>query len=428
VPLPTSSTLKAWLAAEGQPDPLVTLYDIEVSDAVTLRLVEGNPTGKTLTFNGNVYTPAAIRREELSQTIEGDLGAFRLAVSNIDGIAGGYIEQNELEGRQVTITMVPLSTLSPADSLVETYTIQEQAYNREAASVTLGHTNLFKRKIPWLRFIRPRCQWGYERRFDWLDQENGCRAYSDEFEDDTTQYLFVGGTTDSEQRRRFGWYSLNALKVSAWDTNTTLLSEMVVETSSNSVAWSGTSLNAPFMYRKIVGDFDVWTRVIHRAWRSGGLMGILCQESSSGQDTWVLHARTRDDMASDPVIRTSSALNGANEASTTVAEPSATFLRLRRVGDVFTSFYSLTEPASVAAYAAAWTQADERTVAMSTDIRLGLSVGGGTTNELLGASFDFFRFQAGGLPTCDRTPDGIDGCRVHENIHRILAFQGIPRR
>lgn len=427
--IPTSTTLRNWAAAEGQPDPPVTLYDIEITDALTMRLVEGNPTGKTITYAGNVYTPAAIKREEIEQTTEGDLGSFRLAVSNIDGIAGGYIEQNDLEGRKVTITHVPLSSLSPADSLVEQHRIQNQEYNRESASVVLGHQNLFRRKVPWLRFIRPRCQWAYERRFDWTNQENGCRAYSDEFEDDTGQSLKAGATTNAEQIRRFNWRSLNALKVSIWDTDTALPSECILETISNDVSWSGSTFAAPFMYRRIAGDFDVWTRAIHTSWRAGGLLGILCQEAFSGQDSWVYVARNRNDMAEDPLIRTASGLNGVDEAATTVAEPTAAYLRLRRVGNVFTSFYAASEPASLAVYAAAWTQADQRTVVMDNEIRIGLFVGGGVSTETLGASFNFFRFVAGGLAACDRTPSGAElGCRAHGNNHRILAFEGIPRR
>lgn len=424
MPLPTSAALKNWIA-DGHAVPLVTLYDISVSDAVTLRLVEGNPTGSPITYAGNVYTPAAIRREALEQTIEGDLSTFQLSVSNVDGVAGGYIENNELDGRQVTITTVPLSTLDPADALVETHTIQEQAYNRQAATVTLGHTNLFKRKLPWLKYQRTRCLWGYERRFDWLDEENGCRYPSDEFRADTTQGFWVGGETNAEQVRRFGWRTLNALKVTAWDTNQTLFDEATIETSATDAGWNGTTFGAPYMYKRVAGDFDVWTRVLHRAWRAGGLMGILCQEALSGQDSWIYVARSRDDLVSDPDIRTASGVNGVDEAHVVVDEPTATFLRLRRVGDVFTSFYRAAEPATVAAYTAGWTQADQRTVAMDTEVRIGLFVGGGTSEEPLGANFDFLRFQAGGLATCLRTPEE---CRTHENIHRILAFQGIPRR
>src|SRR5262245_31182663 len=155
--LQISDALKQWKAADGIVRPVVELYDIEVDDVPVLRLVSGDPTGTgSVTYQSNVYTAAAIARGDIEQTIEGDLNQLRLVVSNVDGVAGGYIERNTLQGRQVTITTVLLETLNPADAVVETYTIHEQTYDRKQAVVTLGHENLFRRVRPAKAFVRYR--------------------------------------------------------------------------------------------------------------------------------------------------------------------------------------------------------------------------------------------------------------------------------
>ncbi len=162
----TSAVLKAWKGAESISDPLVVLYDVEVADAQFLRLVEGDPLGTgSVSYNGQTYLAAAIAREEFAQSIEGEIPVLRVALSNIDGVAGGYMEQNELDGRKVTITYVPASSLSLADAIVQEFRIQDQAYNREKAILTLGHEAMFRRRVPSVAFVRHKCQWLYERRF-----------------------------------------------------------------------------------------------------------------------------------------------------------------------------------------------------------------------------------------------------------------------
>jgi phage-related protein len=414
IPLPAA--LKNWKAEEGQTSPVAVLYDISVTDTITLRLVEGNPIGAAITYNGNVYAPAAIRREDVDQSIEGEIGSFRISVSNIDGIAGGYIEKYDLDGRRVTITTVPVSTLLPADAFVETYTIQDQAYTREAASVTLGYSNLFKRKIPWRKYQRLRCLWDYENRFT---VGNGCAYPSDEFEDDTTQDLSIGAQGDGEQGRLYGWSTLNAPSASRFNVNIDVLGELFIESSSSDIDWAGSNRNGPYLYKKISGNFDCYTQVIPKDFRSSGLLGLLCQDDGGPQDSWVFLARTRDDGDEIRIVSTAS-IDGSVEVTTVVEDPNPRYLRMRRVGDVFSLYYSATENTN-------WTLIQDRTVEMNQGIRIGLAIGGGQ-GLVLAATFPYLRFTSGGLGTCDRTADGPDGCRVHKNLHRIFLFQGIPRR
>lgn len=417
-----SDYLKAWKAPDGIDEPLVTLFDISITDAITLRLVRGDPSGSgSITYAGNVYTAAAIQREDTVETLEGNLPQTRISISNIDGIAGGYIEQYELEGRKVTITTVPINDLNPADATTESFLIQDQAYNRTSATVTLGYGNLFRRRMPWRRFQRQRCQWDWENRFKWA---NGCGYPSDHFNPDSSQDFKVGGT-DTEKKRRFGWYSINATKVLRFEADGAEVPDMLfIESISTDIAWGGPSRDGPFAYKILDGDFDVYTEVELFDTRPGCLCGILCQEAAAGLDSWVLFGRGAD--PSDLLVtRLAAALDGVQTPDSDNVQTENQFIRMRRVGNVFTFFYGLTvdpfDPTT------GWIQLAQKTLALDASVRLGLCMSApAPSSARVAVGFRYFRFLAGGVPDCLRT---LEDCESrHGNTHRIMAFPGIPRR
>jgi phage-related protein len=418
-----SAALKAWKAEEGQTVPVVVLYDIEVTDSTTLRLVQGNPTGAgSLTYDGNVYLAAAIELRDVEESVEGDVRDRELAVSNIDGIAGGYIEQNDLEGRRVTITTVLLSTLSPADAVVETYTIQDQQYDREAAIVTLGHSALFKRRVPWRRFERPRCQWDYEKRFL---HEHGCGYPSDWFGPDRRQNLKAGSTTDDEEARLHGWYSLNVSHADVFAADSDVVpDQLYIESTSGEMEWSGATRGGPFLYKKLSGDFDVWTQIDLFDTRPGSLSGLLCQEDAAGLDSWVMFG-LGETTSFELVARLQAALNGVQQPDSDSVVTNDKYLRLTRVGNTWTFYHAAT--VDVSAPTTGWTQLAQKTFALDGSVRLGLAMSATPAEapSRVAAGFQSIRFNSGGLPACLRT---LDDCRLHGNTARFFGFPGIPRR
>jgi len=104
--------LRDWKAGDTRTIPFVTLYEIEVDDSTTVRLIAGAPSGElSVTYLGNTYTAAAIEESESESNTEYTLETKKLTISNIDGVAGGYIEQYDLDGRTVTIHRMTLTTL-----------------------------------------------------------------------------------------------------------------------------------------------------------------------------------------------------------------------------------------------------------------------------------------------------------------------------
>jgi len=413
--IPSSYTLKAWKNAVSRESPMATLFSIDVGGATPLRLVQGDPTGTgSVTYGGNSYTAAVIVLGESEQNIDGEIGTFSLAISNINGVAGGYIEANELDGRTVTIIRVPISTIKAGtpgttDVITEVHTIRDLGYNRKFATVQLGAPNFFVRKVPVRKYLRLGCQHPWEKRFL---NDSGCGYPSDEFGDDTTQDFRPGAGL--EERICFhGWRVLNAANAEKFDVNVSNLQGMVIDVYVENAEWSGNTQAAPFAFKLLTGDFSVFTQVNLTGSSSQSLAGILCA-GNSDLTTWIHLGLT---MMVDVVnVRLVSSSSGVMTEDALYAT-GASHIRLSRVGSVFTASYSTDGET--------WTTLGASSVGVSTDVRLGLCVSSTATDRgVVGAEFSRFKFVSGGLPNCERT---IETCRVRCNTHRIFAFPGIPR-
>ena len=430
-----SANLVAWKNAVVRTDPLVTLYEISVTDALTEYLVQGNPLGTgEVVYQGNTYRAVHIEQDELEQNVEGDLPAFRVAVSNIDGVAGGYIEQYDLSGRKVKITHVLASTLDPADSFSETYTIQDQEYDRRQAVFTLSHANYFTRKVPTKQFTRHKCRHSYEQRFL---PGNGCGYPRDEFEIDTRQDFRPGGTA-AEKLRQFGWYSANADKASLFDVDSAaggvgLFGCLNGFTSAGEIDLTPTGIQAPWIYKKLDGDFDVYTQV-SLGGREGGLAGILAVDQNMPTN-WAFCGRILVERftGGNEVVALSS-LSGIQGPAVSQQLADYNYLRLKRVGATFTFYtrpggsFGVNTPAGIDPADDNWSLIDTRTL-YTGNAKIGLVVGASPIEQgEVRGSFPWIRFYSGGLPLCSRTIDGANGCREHSNQHRFFAFLGIPIR
>ena len=420
MPDPISSALTTWKNQTSRTDPLVTLYEVSVSDSTTLYYVAGDPDGTgSVSYDGNTYKSAAVKQSDHSQNIEGDLPSVSVSVSNIDGSAGGYIELNDMHGREVTITYVLMTAdgLSPDNSMSETYTIQDQAYDRQAATFVLSHANFFNKKFPTKQFLRYKCRWPYEQRFV---AGNGCGYPRDEFQGDTKQN-FKTSARSGEQERRFGWYTVNASTADLWDVDISSIGSLYISTSEDSADWSAGNRKAHAQYKFISGDFDAYTELNFGNVRDGMFAGILCQDYSN-QGTWIKAGRRVDPDEPNIVYEVSYAVNDVEVP--VVPQPVDTrFIRLRRVGNKFTAFRSDSESGT-------WTEIFDATIdSFVSSIRLGLILSVGPLEQgSASVSFPYLRFTDGGLANCDRTFDGVNGCSEHGNTHRFFGFRGIPAK
>jgi len=412
--LTVSDALNKWKEDDGKKEPIVTLIDIVIHPALTVYLMAGNPNGQgSFLYDGRSYQAAAIRLEDLAQTLEGDLRPRKLAISNIDGIPGSYIERFDLDGNLVTIRRVLLHNPStvPGEFFIDEATIQDQFFDRKEAVVELGWASLFRKNVPSKRYIRNKCQQDWENRFD---VENGCNFPSDQFSEDTEQDFIAGAQGVGEQERKYGWFTKNATNAFSFNVSMIFPDFLYIDSTKDGIEWSGTERTGPYCYKKISGDFEVYTQVDPQFFRPGGTFGILCQEDTFEGDSFIALGRTRGE--GDPIsIVVNASIDGSVEPSAEVLNPVPSYVKLKRVGNVFSSYYSLTENSN-------WIHIEDRTIAITPEVNIGLFLSGGGQ-----AIFPYFRFLSGGPDICDRTRDGVDGCRKKRNVHRIFVFN-TPRK
>jgi hypothetical protein len=404
-----SSDLKIWKDSQDRLVPLVTLYDIEVNDTTTLYLVEGDPTGTgSVTYGGHTYLACAIEQEQRAENVEGDFPSFQLLVSNINGVAGGYIEANELDGRQVTIRDGLLRG-TESDYLVRTYTISQARYNRKVASLTLGPPNFFKKKTCARKYQRMRCQHSWPKRF--LD-DAGCGYPSDVFGSDTAQDM-LPCLVNTEVEKQFGWFAINCSKCDMIGS-VYLPMSFFIATTSDDIQWEPGNFAAPFAYKKVSGDFELITEVRFMATKVGCYAGILCQ-SVDLPSSWVYLGRAVDE-GGLLEVRATAAVAGVLNDALTVDDETSSWVRMVRSDSTFTCYYGTD--------GTTWTTLGTQTVAMGDDMLLGLAL---SSNRAEGgqiwAAFSPFQFRSGGEATCDRTREA---CRLKCNSHRYGAFPGIP--
>lgn len=417
-------TLTDW---KDDPDgvPIVELYSIAVDDVTTLRYVAGDPHGTgSVEYDGETYTAIQIEREEIREGIEGDLPSCRLAISNVNGIAGGYIEREDLEGRPVTYIATPLDLLSsvdPNDRIEMSFKIQQQAYNRKAASFSLGHPDFTRRRVPWRRFQRTRCQHDYSNRFI---VGNRCGYPSDEFSAASAQDLVLGATADTLRAREHGWSVLNSTKANrGMNVHDDQLDACWIGiTNTTNRQWANADRLGPAMVKVVDGDFDIYTKLAVPDTRNGVVTGLLCQGNDSAQqDSWIIFGYSR---FSSLIERRRRLCNNDSSGDVQATHDFTThpYIRMARAGDTFSLYYSDEEDAD-------WQLYRTDTLALDSDVRVGLvlSVNTGESADVT-AVYDYFRFKAGGLPDCDFTLDGPNGCRLHGNTRHFGATPGIPRR
>jgi phage-related protein len=409
-----SSALKAWKNADAREYPVAELYTIQLDDVTIQRYVSGDPLGTgSVTYDGDVYTSAAIVRQPYDQNLEGTIPSFGVNVSNVDGIAGGLIETYDLRGQTVTITQVLLPDMLVVNSLSDTFTIQDQSYNRKTASFSLSHANYFNRRT-LKQFVRWKCRWNYGQRHQAGD---GCGYPRDEFEPDTEQDFVVGGAF-TEKERAYGWFTINTPNASQWSVNIDRLGLCHISSLSNGIDWDIGDRSGPFMYKKFSGDFDVFTEIDLEDSRPGAQGGLVCQ-SQSTPSSWVVASRRHNASgAIQPYI--ASAL--ADVAGTTaVAVTTERFIRMQRIADIFNVFHAESADGP-------WTLYNARAVALGSETNVGFLLSAlQLETGRVSINFPYFRATKGGLATCDRTIDGFNGCKAHKNLHRIFLFRGVSQ-
>ena len=183
-------------------------------------------------------------------------------------------------------------------------------------------------------------------------------------------------------------------------------------------AWTDRAHQGMYMWRDITGDFDLQTRVVWFGARTQRMVGIMVQDPDD-EANFVFWGNALNASAVEK-MRLRQSTDGVitdTDADTTDGDE---HIRLTRIGDAITAYARTSETA-------AWVQKTSKTwTGAPLPLRVGLVVGSESAGPAeVGASFENFLFNAGGLISCDRS---FEDCSAHKNLHQFNAFSAIPNQ
>jgi hypothetical protein len=301
----------------------------------------------------------------------------------------------------------------------------------DRVSLTLALPNLFEQRFPRILFNRNRCFNEWQNRFT---IGNLCTWPSDEFEAPTRQFLRRSVATEIEHRH--GWFTINA------DAATIIYATDQTEPGGsvdkclyvqgtvafdNKLRWLDANREGPYLYKKITGDFDVYTKIHDLS--IGSLaeqtIGLLVQSTTDESDWlfWGWHENTGFDYS-----KRSTENDVTTETITASGVPLDTAFRIVRSGNSFSIYRTfLNISAKDVTHPSSWTQQGTSfTLNLGTTVRVGVVAGSDdTTNgRQLRCFFFYCRFlQDDTFTDCDRS---FDDCTLRKNLYQFNGFIGMP--
>lgn len=382
-------------------NPWIALLSVDVDGSETWRLAA---YPEDVTWNGETWTAFPIYLEQIAEAASGRLDGLNVHVANVNQVVSAYVENGNLLGNDVTIYFVNKAHLAvTSDIPTYTYRINRISTTETVALFELGHNDLISLQWPWQRFVRDRCRFRYKG--------TRCAYPGDEFSDISQQDLLVGG----DVKKYGGWNVLNSANADAIDINITYSGSLSIDVAAGGpFDWDDTAHAGPCVYKSFVGDFDFYALYDSLSTSNSG--GLFFIQSTADLDEWVAIVAVEVGGTDKLVVRNTVA--GVSSETTLDTQPD--YWRIVRSGAIYTFYYATTSALS-------WIQLAQHT---RTDIPNAVRVGFAafTTDSSAGhvQVWKYFRALSGGLPTCDYTLDGANGCRYHEHSRHFGGFPALP--
>jgi hypothetical protein len=416
-----------------QPAPLLQFYEVEIPDGTFERYVDfadrdaGGSLPNRIPFNGVEFISIPISRGDLQESAEGS--SFELPVTVHDPLhRAAYLLRTYrgLEGQKVRFWIAAYDNLAhPEDAYREDFEVISSTLSQgpDAATIILGHPNLYETRRPNRFYDRRKCINPYHDRFT---PGSWCTYPSNEFGAQRKEAVLPTARYE-EQFRKHGWMSQQARRASSFDIHLSSPGELTIASVESRIAWKGRERYGPSFYRSIAGDFDVE-----------------CQLSATGRPRFLAGLLIADLAAASPYLSgseelpayplSSSLLWGLQETGSSVrlaarrTEGNVTgpdtatvaaegFLRVVRTGNSF-ACYSRSSSSS------SWSLRTTQTLVLPDPCRVGLVLSSDDrTTALLTAHFGYIRFALGGLPSCKRS---WEDCGLHGNTVQFNGFREMP--
>jgi hypothetical protein len=210
---------------------------------------------------------------------------------------------------------------------------------------------------------------------------------------------------------------------------------MRINITTSDVRWDDTVTEGPYVYKKVSGDFDCYTKLHDlTGTRAEFLYGILCQSTADLTDWlfWGWHEDTNQikyfERKTVNGVSTDTIRGSASYPPTPGDDSWQTAFRMTRVGNQITlysgyqdiRYFQEENPAD-----SVWGSYDAQfTLDLGTDVRLGLVAASDVqSGATIYPVFFYFRFLAGGETECSRSSAR---CTQLKNDYQFNGFLGMP--
>lgn len=421
------------------PWPLLRFWDIATPEGTKYYVDFAHPdcagtNPDEVAFDSQDYQAIQLLQPPSVTSLEGAPPTLELTVFDPYHTVLGFLRDNDcLRGEQVRLRTIWYDQISDPTLADEQYWYIQNAYARDSfdrVTIVMGMPNLFDIELPRLAWNRRRCHNLFHLRYLPL---NECRYPSDEFEAASEQGL--SETTDTELEREHGWYTVNPSKALQWTTNTDppatgtdqTMHCWINPTASVDIRWLDTNRNGPYMYKKVSGDFDVYTKMTTgTGTRAQWLCGILVQNTADLSD-WLFYG-WHEDTGAIKYIQRKTANGSSADTQRGTNPPYHTAFRMKRETNDF-KLYS--RYADVTTFEddnpddSDWTYQATEAFNIDTDVNVGLVIAGDTVDSTTFLPYFFyFRFLEGGETECNRS---LTNCSTLTNTYQFNGFLGMPQ-
>lgn len=202
----------------------------------------------------------------------------------------------------------------------------------------------------------------------------------DEFGATTQQDLKTGG----DGAKSYGWNILNSANADAVDVNITNAGYLTIDCNATYTQWLNAAFTGVYVYKNITGDFDVETLLTGNETTNYHRSAIIARDpaASAGEDWFGIH---RTFVSPNDTIGGWDTVNSVTSGTTSDVVSTAKYLRMTRIGNVFTAYYKVNVGDS-------WTQKSQVTRAdFASSIQIGLASATANTGNTYIAKFDYAR-------------------------------------
>ena len=117
-----------------------------------------------IVYDGITYTKFPIRHEEIGENSQGEIDSIRVSVSNINRVIQAYLEDYDLRGKKVTITLVWANQLADTDANLQfIFYIDSYTASQEIVEFTLSSKyDIIDLALPNGIYNRNYCRWKFK--------------------------------------------------------------------------------------------------------------------------------------------------------------------------------------------------------------------------------------------------------------------------